>query len=61
MKKFENIDEKPATPQKERKIMTPKRRKKKEYIPEEEKRKETKSIKKERNLEDLSSEGFNVI
>ena len=66
MKKFENIDEKPATPQKERKIMTPKRRKKKEYIPEEEKKKRNEECEERRfgtmsqNLEDLSSEGFNV-
>ena len=40
MKKFENIENIPATPQKERKIMTPKRRRKKESIPKEEERKE---------------------
>ena len=64
MKKFENIEKIPATPQKERKIMTPKRRIKKESIPKEEERKEKKSVEKERfgtmsqNSEDLASEGL---
>ena len=64
MKKFENNGKIPATPQKERKMMTPKRRRKKEYIPGEEERKEKKSVEKERfgtmsqNSEDLASEGL---
>ena len=64
MKKFENIEKIPATPQKERKIMTPKRRRKKESIPKEEEKKEKKSVEKERfgtmsqNSEDLASEGL---